>query len=118
MENLLSADEGVLRALFDATTLGILVVDAQGTVVLANPYCQRLFGYAPEALVGQPLEQLLPPRVREEHVGLRKAFFGDPQVRPMGTGRRLHGQRCCNYKRPRCERCVVRSYCRYAADAR
>ncbi|MGB3779714.1 MAG: PAS domain S-box protein [Tunicatimonas sp.] len=91
--NLFSANEDVLQALFEASVLGILVVDQQGTMVMANPYCRRLFGYSEEELIGQPLEQLIPPRLKEEHAGLRESFFADPQARPMGTGRRLHGLR-------------------------
>ncbi|MGB3851957.1 MAG: PAS domain S-box protein [Tunicatimonas sp.] len=85
--------EPVFQSLFEAATLGILMVDAEGSIVLANPYCLRLFGYAEEELIGQPLEQLIPPRVRQEHSRLRHNFFAAPQVRPMGIGRRLRGLR-------------------------
>ena len=93
MKHTLSANEDVLLALFEASVLGILVVDAQGTLVMANAYCQRLFGYTQEELIGQPLEILIPPSTQKEHSELRKGFFAHPQVRPMGIGRRLHGLR-------------------------
>lgn len=93
MKNLLSANEHVLQALFEASVLGILVVNARGTIVMVNPYCQRLFGYTQEELISQPLELLIPPRAKEEHVKLRKGFLANPQERPMGIGRRLHGLR-------------------------
>jgi PAS domain S-box-containing protein len=85
--------EPIFQSLFEAATLGILMVDAEGSIVLANSYCLRLFGYAEEELIGQPLEQLIPPRVRQEHARLRRNFIAAPQVRPMGIGRRLRGLR-------------------------
>lgn len=49
-----------------ATALeAILLTDAQGMVVLANPAAGELFGRAPEALVGQPLSALLPEEAAE-----------------------------------------------------
>ena len=93
MKNLLSANERVLQALFEASVLGILVVDAQGTMAMANPYAHRLFGYSEGQLIGQPLERLIPACLKEKHQHLRKSFFADPRARPMGIGRRLHGLR-------------------------
>ncbi len=91
--NTFSANEDVLHALFEASVLGILVVGHRGTIVMANPYGLRLFGYSEEELIGQPLDLLIPLHLKEEHAKLRKSFFANPQVRPMGIGRRLHGLR-------------------------
>ena len=85
--------EPVFQSLFEAATLGTLLVDAEGRIVLANPHCLRLFGYPQEELIGQPIEQLIPSQMRQEHARLRRDFFADPQVRPMGIGRRLRGRR-------------------------
>jgi PAS domain S-box-containing protein len=52
-----------------------------------------MFGYSLEKLVTLTVEDLMPVKVRELHVGLRQMFFAKPQRRAMGTGRWLVGQR-------------------------
>jgi diguanylate cyclase (GGDEF)-like protein/PAS domain S-box-containing protein len=52
-----------------------------------------LFGYPPEELTGQPLEQLLPPRFRAAHAAHLERYFAAPGTRPMGIGLNLVGQR-------------------------
>jgi PAS domain S-box-containing protein len=71
----------------------MLIIDAGGHIVLSNGQTQRMFGYAPEALVGEPVETLLPPRYRAQHVGHRSSFLSQPRTRPMGAGLELFGQR-------------------------
>lgn len=76
-----------------ANANGLLVVDSQGGIVLANPALEGMFGYQAGALLGQPLEILLPESQRERHVGSRDGYLGAPSARPMGTGRELTGRR-------------------------
>lgn len=63
---------------------GIVVSDAEGTVVFANATAAELFGWEPGELVGQKVERLLPARFRERHVGLRSGYHASPRPRPMG----------------------------------
>jgi len=67
----------------------MLIVNRDGRIVLANPPVEQLFGYAQTELIGQPLEMLLPERLRGAHVGMRDRFFENPQARPMGLGMAL-----------------------------
>jgi PAS domain S-box-containing protein len=89
----LQQSEGTLRALFQAAPDGILVVDAKGIIVLANPQAQNMFGYASQGLVGLSVERLLPQRLRDTHSQHRHHFMAQPQARPMGTGLDLVGLR-------------------------
>ena len=78
-----------LEALPDA----IVVVTPEGSVVAANQHTLRLFGYAREELIGQPIEILVPDSVRAGHARHRGAYAGDPHARPMGVDLDLHGRR-------------------------
>ncbi|MCE9601911.1 MAG: PAS domain S-box protein, partial [Gemmatimonadetes bacterium] len=77
----------------DMSPAGILAVDAQGVILLANQEIERLFGWTREELLGQPIEALLPSRYRHGHAGLIKSFFDTPHQRPLGAGRDLRGMR-------------------------
>jgi PAS domain S-box-containing protein len=72
---------------------GILIVDETGRIVIANGQAEKMFGYAQGALLGQPLEVLLPERLRARHVGHRASYVAEPRVRSMGRGLDLAGRR-------------------------
>lgn len=83
----------LVRKLLDAAPDAMIVVDEQGRIILANLQTQRIFGYAPKELLGQPVEVLIPGRHREGHLGHRERFATDPRVRAMGSGLELLGCR-------------------------
>ena len=72
-------------ALFAASADAIVVVDADGRIVLANAACEKLLGYAARALTGQPLQLLVPSRY-PGHEELGAAYFRNSRPRPMGLG--------------------------------
>jgi PAS domain S-box-containing protein len=80
-------------ALFDAAAWGILRVSPDGAIRSANPKVVEMFGYTPEELVGQPVELLIPQRLRQGHLGHRASFFSAPRSRQMGVGAELVGTR-------------------------
>jgi len=77
----------------EAAPNGMVMVAPDGTIVLANSNMEEMFGYEPNELVGQSIDILLPHRYREAHPAMREKYFLDPQTRPMGKGRDLHGIR-------------------------
>src|SRR4051794_22452470 len=81
------------RRLLDAAPDAILEVDVQGRIVLINQTAERMFGYAPDELMGLNVETLVPASMRGTHVKHRTSYSAHPQVRPMGTGRELYAQR-------------------------
>lgn len=88
LQNIFSASD-TFREIFQGSAEGILMVDAEGTIQLSNPVCDRMFAYEPGELIGQPLEVLLPIRYHARHVGFRKQFNENPAPRRMGAGRDL-----------------------------
>jgi PAS domain S-box-containing protein len=81
------------RITLDAAPTGMIMIDPQGRIVLANAHANKLFGYNPAELIGQPIEALLPDRLRKNHSEFRNHFFKNPQSRLMGAGRDLYGRR-------------------------
>jgi len=78
-------EPGLMGALFASVPDALIVSDAAGTIVLANPAAARLLRYAPDALVGMSIDALVPDAVQPHHAGLRAAYANDPRPRPMGT---------------------------------
>ncbi|EMA62868.1 hybrid sensor histidine kinase/response regulator [Halorubrum lipolyticum] len=56
-----------LQAITDHSMDAIVTIDADSRIRFANPAVERLFGYAPAELDGEPLETLMPERMRETH---------------------------------------------------
>ncbi len=81
------------RRALDAAPDAIVLVDRTGRMVLVNTETERLFGYPGRELVGQPIEVLVPARLRSVHSNHREHYFGDPHRRPMGSGLELAGLR-------------------------
>ncbi len=85
--------EAYFRSLLESAPDPILAVDARGRIALVNSQTERLFGYARAELLGQPLELLVPERMRERHQAHRSRYEGHPSVRPMGRGLELRARR-------------------------
>jgi len=81
------------EALFETAPDAMIVCDANGRIVLANPQAQRLFGYASTQVRGLSVDALVPDRVRAQHRQHRANYIAQPRIRPMGTGQELVGQR-------------------------
>jgi PAS domain S-box-containing protein len=72
---------------------GIVLVDPEGSVVLANHQAEEMFGYQPGELLGEPIEVLVPPEVRHGHEAHREGYAADPRTRPMGSDLDLRAAR-------------------------
>ncbi len=81
------------RLVVEASPNGIVLVNAQGHIVLANACVEKLFGYTRQELIEQTIELLVPERFRGEHPAHRAGFHVAPAARAMGAGRELFAQR-------------------------
>jgi PAS domain S-box-containing protein len=80
-----------LAAIIDSAPLAIIEVDESGAIQFASAHTARIFGHAPEELMGRPLETLIPKRHARGHEALRQGFLAEPSVRMMGGLRTLYG---------------------------
>ena len=85
--------EGWFRLIVEAAPIAFVAINPDGIIELVNTQAEKLFGYRREELVGQPVEMLVPQRIRLNHPRLRTSFFTDPRSRMMGVGRDLAGVR-------------------------
>ncbi len=85
--------EQKFRALLAAAPDAMVIASADGRIVLVNSQAERLFGYGQNELHGQPIELLIPDRLRIQHVSHRRAYVHDPKVRGMGANLDLMGRR-------------------------
>lgn len=81
------------RVAVEAAPNAMIMVDREGKMTLVNTQTERLFGYRRAELLGQPIEMLVPERLRGHHLVYRSTFFAAPSARPMGSGRDLFGLR-------------------------
>lgn len=81
--------EWAFRGLFDASPYGLLIVGDDGKIAMVNRILAEALGYAPSALVEQPLDMLLPERYRQNHGSLMSGYRATGEARMMGRGRDL-----------------------------
>ncbi len=82
----------IFRLAIEASPSGNIFVNGDGLIVLVNQEVERLFGYRRDELVGQPVEILLPEKMRGRHINFRAGFHNRPGSRHLGTGREFLGR--------------------------
>ena len=79
--------------LLESAPDGIVLVDSEGHILLANAQAEKMFGYTEDELFCKQIEMLIPERFREIHVEHRADYTEAPRTRPMGIGLELYGRR-------------------------
>jgi PAS domain S-box-containing protein len=87
------AGEAKFRTLLEAAPDAIVLADERGRVVLVNARVEQMFGYRREELLGQPVELLVPDRLRARHASHQAHYHATPETRPMGSGLELRARR-------------------------
>lgn len=81
------------RDLIELAPDGILVADDRGRILGVNRALEDLLGHGRTALVGQPIETLIPPAMRPHHRERIAGYFASPDgvvVRLSGDQKALH----------------------------
>jgi PAS domain S-box-containing protein len=80
-----------VRLAVEAAPNAMLLADAAGRVLLVNARLEWMFGYRPEEVVGQPVEFLVPPRLRGAHAAHRIGYQRTAAERAMGPANEVLG---------------------------
>ncbi len=89
----LGREDSLFQALLSTAVDGILVIDSHGIVSLYNASAQKLFGYAPEEVLGRNVNMLMPSPYREEHDGYLENYVSTGRKKIIGIGREVVGRR-------------------------
>lgn len=81
----LEQSERWFRAMVESVPDGVVIVDDEGRIAVANAQAHALFGYRRNGLVGISIEDLVPGHLRQNHVRHRTAYQASPTSRPMGA---------------------------------
>jgi PAS domain S-box-containing protein len=90
---ILRQSDELLRLAVEAAPTALVIVDAGGRITRVNSHAEQMLGYDRGELVGRPVDDLVPARVRAQHRHHRSTFFSDMSRRPMGAGRDLFALR-------------------------
>ena len=88
----LRRSEEQFRLALDASPAAMILTDDAGTIRLVNVAAERVFGYAPDELLGKPVDLLLPEATRGRHAVLRAEYQSAPYTAD-GSHRQLTGLR-------------------------
>ncbi len=80
------------RSIIHTAPDGMVVVDESGSILLANPQAEKIFGYASEELVGLNVDLLVPQAARGRHPAMRAEYLRTGDALLM-SDRALRGQR-------------------------
>ncbi|RED48595.1 sensor histidine kinase [Aestuariispira insulae] len=84
--------ESRIREIFESNPNALILCDSRGRIQMVNRETEELFGFSREALVGEPIEILVPQDRRDHHKRHVEKFFEDPEKRNMGEGWDLGGR--------------------------
>jgi two-component system sensor histidine kinase/response regulator len=89
----LKETEEWFRGIIESAPDAMLVIDAEGTIVLCNKRADEIFGYPPGELIWGNVDNLVPNSVRLDHPAMRKLFMEEGGARVMGAKSDLYGVR-------------------------
>ncbi|MDI9855611.1 response regulator [Comamonas sp. 17RB] len=90
----IKATETWYHSIIESSPDGMLVLDPEGCISLANPLVGTMFGYVEEELIGMPIATLIPFYARDGYAAQRDTFAQEGGSHLMGAdGIRVYGLR-------------------------
>ncbi|WP_428643424.1 PAS domain S-box protein [Roseibium sp.] len=89
----LQAAEARIRAALNNTLVGIILIDAQGTVLEFNREAERMFQYSADEIVGGNVSRLMPQETGERHDSFLRNYLETGEAHVIGQARRMTGRR-------------------------
>src|SRR2546429_4378753 len=71
----------------------MVVVNREGRIVLVNAQAEETFGYRREDMLRQPMDILVPERLREKCLEYQAKFLGEPRRASMGATLEIYAVR-------------------------
>jgi PAS domain S-box-containing protein len=90
-EERLKESERRTRLMMDSSVDGIIAIDEHGIVENFSGAAARIFGYAPEDVIGRNVNVLMPEPDRRQHDGYLKRYLTTGEKRIIGLGREVQG---------------------------
>lgn len=73
----------IFSSFFKHASIGILVSDQNGTIILSNPWATELLKYENEELIGLNIDTILPQESYAKCLEYREKFYSSPQEKPI-----------------------------------
>ncbi|MEL6923889.1 MAG: PAS domain S-box protein, partial [Bacteroidota bacterium] len=89
----LSEGQSRLSAIINTAVDGIITISDRGVVETINPAAARLFGYAPEEVIGQKVNMLMSEPEQTEHDQYLHNYQHTGEKKIIGIGREVTGRR-------------------------
>ncbi|MEZ6195096.1 MAG: CHASE domain-containing protein [Planctomycetota bacterium] len=89
----LARSEARFQAAVESAPNGVVILDEEGRVVLANKEIESIFGYDRDELIGRSVDLLIPEERKRRHPDARHVFLRNPARRSMSDAREFSGRR-------------------------
>ncbi len=86
-------EQSRLRAVVDTAVDGVILIDARGIILVFNPACERLFGYAAFEVIGRNVKMLMPEPYQSGHDGYLRNYRETGERKIIGIGREVLGRK-------------------------
>lgn len=92
-EDALRENEARIRGILESTVDGIITIHENGRIESFNAAAARIFGYAPEEVIGKSINILMPTPFREQHDDYLHNYLTTGIKKIIGIGREVQGLR-------------------------